>query len=94
LGLLPRSLPLAPGSVVDVAVRPDDVRLTAHPEGRSRVLDRQFLGIAFIVRVRLPDGTIVHSWQSHPVDLPVGTAVQATIRPGHMLPCFQNGTAI
>ncbi len=94
LGILPRSLPLPGGSTVEVAVRPDDVMLTADLDGQSRILSRQFLGIAYITCVQLPDGSIVNSWQSHLIDLPAGTAVKACIKPGHTLPCFQDGLAI
>ncbi len=94
LGPLPRSLSLSPGTVVDVAVRPDDVKLCASAGGKAQILSRQFLGIAYMVRVQLPDGSIVRSWQSHRIDLPVGTAVNATLRPGHTLTCFLNDAAV
>lgn len=94
LGTLPRSLSLSPGSVVDVAVRPDDVKLIAAPDGGAQIISRQFLGIAYMLRVLLPDGSVVHSWQAHPIDLPVGSTVKATIRPGHTLPCFLDGVAV
>jgi iron(III) transport system ATP-binding protein len=94
LGLLPRALSLSPGTVVDVAVRPDDVKLCADAGGKAQILSRQFLGIAYMVRVQLPDGSILHSWQSHRIDLPVGTAVNATLRPGHKLSCFLNDKAV
>lgn len=94
LGTLPHSRDLSPGTLIEVAVRPDDVKLIADPAGQARILSRQFLGIAFLIRVQLPDGSVVHSWQSHTIDFPVGTAVQAAIRPGHTLPCFLNGTAV
>jgi iron(III) transport system ATP-binding protein len=94
LGILPRTRSLTSGTVVDVAVRPDDVKLCADAGGKARILSRQFLGIAYMVRVQLPDGSIVHSWQSHRIDLPAGTAVSATLRPGHKLSCFLNDVAV
>lgn len=94
LGPLPRALSLSPGTVVDVAVRPDDVKLCVDAGGKAQILSRQFLGIAYMVRVQLPDGSIVHSWQSHRIDLPVGTVVDATLRPGHTLSCFLNDAAV
>ena len=94
LGTLPRSLSLPPGTSLEVAVRPDDVKLIADPDGGAQIVGRQFLGIAYMVRVLLADGSAVHSWQSHPVDLPVGTPVKATIRPGHTLACFLEGVAV
>jgi len=94
LGILRQSLSLPLGTAVDVAVRPDDVKLLADAGGNARILARQFLGIAYMVRVQLPGGSVVRSWQSHRIDLPQGTAVTASIRPGHTLSCFFNGTAI
>jgi iron(III) transport system ATP-binding protein len=94
LGILPRSSSLSPGTVLEVAVRPDDVKLTAGAAGKAKILSRQFLGIAYMVRVQLPDGSIVHSWQSHHIDLPVGTVVHATVRPGHNLTCFLNDMVV
>ncbi len=77
LGTLPRSPALSAGTLLDVAVRPDDVKLTAAEDGTAQILSRQFLGIAYMVRVRLPDGSVVHSWQSHRSELLPGTAIQA-----------------
>ncbi len=94
LGVLPRQISLPAGTAVDVAVRPDDVKLLADDGGQSRVLSRQFLGIAYMVKVKLPGGTIVRSWQSHRIDFGQGTAVDASIRPGHTLACFYEGTAV
>jgi iron(III) transport system ATP-binding protein len=94
LGVLSRSLSLPMGTAVDVAVRPDDVKLIADADGNATILSRQFLGIAYMVRVRLADGTVVHSWQSHQINLSQGTAISAVIRPGHTLSCFVNGTAV
>ncbi len=94
LGTLPRSPALSAGTLLDVAVRPDDIKLTAAGDGTAQILSRQFLGIAYMVRVRLPDGSVVHSRQSHRSELLPGTAVQATVRPGHSLTCFFNDMAI
>jgi iron(III) transport system ATP-binding protein len=94
LGILSNSSSFSPGTRVDIAVRPDDVKLSLDPAGQARIISRQFLGIAYLMGVRLPGGAIVHSWQSHSLDFAVGTAVQATIRPDHSLPCFLNGTAV
>ena len=94
LGLLPKQVSLPSGTAVDVAVRPDDVKLTADDNGQSSVLSRQFLGIAYMIKVRLPDGSVVHSWQSHKMEFSQGSLVEAVIRPGHNLACFYEGTAV
>jgi iron(III) transport system ATP-binding protein len=88
LGVLPQKTVLAAGTAVSVAVRPDDVELAEVEAGNGRILSRQFTGIASIYELSLTDGTIIHSWQPHTVELVVGTAVQATFRPGHALNCF------
>ncbi|MCA9948963.1 MAG: ABC transporter ATP-binding protein [Anaerolineales bacterium] len=83
LGTLALAPHLAHGTAVDVLLRPDDVKLAADAEGNGRILSRQFLGIAYMVRVALADGTVVHSWQSHQMNFLDGTAVRATLRPQH-----------
>ncbi len=94
LGRIPLNKSLPEAASVDVAVRPDDVKLEAGPGGEARILSRQFQGIAYMYLVRLADGSVVHSWQSHRVDYQPGTAVYASVRPGHTLNVFWNGDAI
>ncbi len=84
------------GSAVDVAARPDDIKLLPVEQGNGqegmmgngRVIDRRFLGIAYIYTVALSDGTVVHSWQPHTVDFPLGAAVAVSFRSHHNLVCF------
>jgi iron(III) transport system ATP-binding protein len=94
LGFMPLTHTLPPGKPLAVMVRPDDVKLEADENGNGRILSRQFQGIAYLYRVALPDGGVVASWQSHRIHFPVGTAVQATLRPGHTLRCFDGETAV
>jgi iron(III) transport system ATP-binding protein len=98
LGRLPLPQPsLSTGTVVTLAIRPDDVALEAangEKAGNGRILSRQFTGIAYIYQVRLDDGSLIHSWQPHTLNLPPGTAVQATIRPDHDVTAFHGGKAI
>ena len=94
LGTLPAPAAVAQGTSLSVAVRPDDVRLLADPQGTAVVVSRQFVGIAYIVSVRLADGSVVRSWQSHRQDFRPGMTVQATVREGHDLAVFVNDTAI
>ena len=88
MGVVAQKSGLAAGTAVTVAVRPDDVALVADEGGNGRILSRQFIGIAAIYKVGLADGTAVHSWLPHTVDLDIGTAVQTTFREGHSLNCF------
>ena len=93
LGTLSQVLPLPSGTEIEVALRPDDVRLRADESGNGRILDRQFIGIAYVYAVQMNDGSQVHSWQPHTVTLASGTAVQATFADSHPLTCFYNGQA-
>ena len=96
LGFMPLAHNLPIGTTVDVVVRPDDVKLEAGTAetGNGRILSRQFLGIAYLYRVALEDGRVVESWQPHQIHFPIGTAVEASLRPGHALRCFYEGTAV
>jgi iron(III) transport system ATP-binding protein len=94
LGKLERTLDLPLGTAVSVAVRPDDVTFTPSANGNGRVEARRFTGIAIIYRLRLDDGSEVHSWQPHTVEVAPGTAVQATIRPDHPVTCFHGERSV
>jgi len=89
---LDTSLPI--GTQLEVALRPNHVALNPGVNHNSRILSRQFLGIAYLYRVALSDGTIIHSWQPYQVDLPPDTSVRATIRPGNLPPLFSEGQAL
>jgi iron(III) transport system ATP-binding protein len=95
---LPQSHPaLSAGTAVTLAIRPDDVALTAangDDAGNGRIISRQFTGIAYIYQVRLNDGSLIHSWQFHTLNLPPGTAVQASLRPDHTVTAFHGDRAI
>ena len=88
LGILPQTLPLANGTQIEVAVRPDDLRLAPDDVGNGHIISRQFVGIAFVYGVRLQDGTLIHSWQPHENNLAEGTAVSVQFATPHALPCF------
>lgn len=88
LGVLPQTLPLASGTAVDIAIRPDDLRVLPDEAGNGRIVSRQFVGIAFVYEVRLADGTLIHSWQPHENSLAEGTAVSVQFAAPHELPCF------
>jgi iron(III) transport system ATP-binding protein len=78
-------------AAVQVALRPDDVALTAaNDEANGRIVERRFVGIANIYLVALSDGSLVHSWQPHTVEFAPGAAVRVSLRPGHPVSCFDN----
>lgn len=93
LGVFDYDSPFPPGSEVEVAARPDDIKILAvNGEAglveNGRIIDRRFLGIAYIYTVALNGGPIVHSWQPHTVDLEMGSAVAVSFRSHHNLVCF------
>jgi iron(III) transport system ATP-binding protein len=91
LGRLELQTTLDSGTVLEVASRPNQVALTLDDPHNGRIVSRQFLGIACLYGVSLPDGSIVHSWQPHHFDLSPGMAVRASFRPGGLPPMFLNG---
>jgi iron(III) transport system ATP-binding protein len=94
LGVLPGQCAATAGTAVAVCVRPDDIALTADPEGNARVVERRFIGMAYIYTIALADGGRLRSWQFHTEDFAPGTAVQASIRPGHHLNYFVGERAV
>jgi iron(III) transport system ATP-binding protein len=94
MGLLERLPDLPQGTAVTVAIRPDDVTFAPSANGNGRVVGRRFAGIAHVYRLRLDDGSEVHSWQPHTVDVAPGTAVRASIRPNHPVTYFHGERAV
>jgi iron(III) transport system ATP-binding protein len=83
----------APGTAVEVALRPDDVVVTEATanDSNGRIVERRFVGIANIYLITLNDGSLVHSWQPHTVELTTSAAVHVSLRPGHPVSCFAGG---
>lgn len=94
LGEFPCNQTVPDGASVEVAVRADDVLITPHEAGNGRITSRQFIGIAYLYRIQLIDGTLVHSWQPHTTKWEEGTAVSASLSDAHPLPYFHNGEAV
>ena len=100
LGFFPHESSAVVGTAVEVAARPDDIKIlpvTVPPSGgngegelveNGRIVERRFLGIAYIYTIALSDDTVVHSWQPHTVDLLPGAAVLVSFRSHHDLVCF------
>lgn len=94
LGALPQHISLPADSLVEVAVRPDDVRLAAAADGNGCIASRQFLGIAYLYQIRLDDGALVHSWQPHTMNVAEGTRVRVWLDPDETFTCFRDGQAV
>ncbi len=92
LGVLKQSNGAPVGTTVDIAIRADDVAITADPNGAGTVVSRVFTGTQNVYRVRLGSGQIVRSLQPHTLALTEGTSVQVSAEPGHNLACFPAGS--
>jgi iron(III) transport system ATP-binding protein len=67
---------LPPGTVVEVMLRPADMRLHVSPEGDAEVVSRYFRGAENAYDVRLPSGTVLRCNLPGRQPLPVGTRVK------------------
>jgi iron(III) transport system ATP-binding protein len=75
----------AAGADLVAVTRPDDVTFVEDPAGTAEIVGAEFRGSTWRYDLRLASGITVHSTQSHLVRVPVGTAVRATLVPGHRL---------
>ncbi len=91
LGVLDQSNGAPVGTPVDIAIRADDVAITADPNGTGRIMSRIFTGTQNVYRVRLESGQTVRSLQAHTVVLAEGTSVRVRAEPGHDLAWFVSG---
>ncbi|HAI21672.1 MAG TPA: ABC transporter ATP-binding protein [Clostridiales bacterium UBA8153] len=73
--------------VVDVMVRPDDVRVFPDPQGEAVIADAQFLGAEALYRLELPNGQSLHSAGLSANLLPRGTRVRLSVDLPHTV-CF------
>jgi iron(III) transport system ATP-binding protein len=79
-------LPLS--SLVEVAVRSDDIDFCPDPAGNSVIIDRIFRGASNLYRLRLDSGLELHAMKEHTLMLPVGERVLTFINAGHPLCVF------
>lgn len=94
IGPLAQKIPAAPGTLVEVAFRADDITFEPNPGGDATVEARFFQGAVNTYRLRLPSGRTVHSLQPHYLDLAPGTPVRVWFEPNHPLPVFKDGQPI
>lgn len=88
VGLLKQPVPWQEGQPVDILLRPDDIDFTPHPHGNAHILERHFIGLTYLYRLVLADGTIVHSQQPHTTQISQNTPVQITFVGDHPLATF------
>jgi len=94
IGLQCQHVDLPAFSLVEVAVRADDVGFIPHETGNGFVMERFFQGAFYIYRLRLDSGQILHSLKPHVEQVDPGVRVQAFISAGHPLVIFRDGQAI
>ncbi len=89
VGLIAQPVHLPVGTLVDVALRFDDLSFEPREGEKAMVLARHFKGAYNIYRLRLPSGRLVHAMQPHTRLIRPGTPVRITIQPGHELAYFE-----
>jgi len=94
LGRLALETNLALGTQLEVAMRPIHVALMAGDNPNGRIISRQFQGNAYLYRVALDGGPVIHSWQPHQAHFADGAAVRVTIRPGSQPAVFFQNIAL
>lgn len=71
---------LAPGTAVDVLIRPDDIIHDDDSKFTARVIDKAFRGAEFLYTLSLENGTrllsLVPSHHNHPINEPIGIRLE------------------
>jgi iron(III) transport system ATP-binding protein len=75
------------GAMVDVLVRPDDLRAVPATEetGDGTIVKRQYTGPSFIYHVELDNGDVVRCLHNHAEDMDVGEPVSVDLVSDHSL---------
>ncbi|OOC08982.1 MULTISPECIES: ABC transporter ATP-binding protein [Thioalkalivibrio] len=82
----PLSEDLAPGTAVDVLVRPDDIAIdNENGEVRTEVLDKAFRGADFLYTLRLPDGLSVQCMAPSHDNFVIGEHVRLRLDFSHLV---------
>lgn len=88
IGPVDQPVAAAPGTLVDLLVRPDDLELHADPLGNARIAGRCFRGGDYMYEVLLDSQQTVRCICNHVHDYPPQTRVRVTLTPGHALTWF------
>jgi iron(III) transport system ATP-binding protein len=88
IGLLEQQVDLAASTLVEIALRADDIGFQKDGSGNSVIVERFFRGAFNLYRLRLDSGQTLHSFTDHTQILPVGTRVRAFISAEHPLTIF------
>ncbi|HEY3475345.1 MAG TPA: ABC transporter ATP-binding protein [Anaerolineales bacterium] len=88
LGLLRQGVDLPVSTLVEIAIRADDVDFQMDGSGNSIIVERFFRGAFNLYRLRLDSGQIVHASTDHTRIYPVGARVRAYVSAEHPLTIF------
>jgi len=83
IGPLQNKTALKDEKEVMLMIRPDDIDLTANPEGMARVVGRQFRGSENLYAILLPSGELVHSSQHSLAVYPLQSRVDIKLKLTH-----------
>ena len=89
IGLVQQKVEMPVSTLVEVAVRADDVSFAADGRGNGVVIDRFFRGAFNLYRIQLDSGKTVQVAAEHTVILPVGERVRVRIAAQHPLAVFE-----
>ena len=88
IGLIDQIVDLPVSTLVEVALRADDIGFQKDGSGNSVIVERFFRGAFNLYRLRLDSGQLLHSFTDHTNVLPVGTRVRAFVSADHPLTIF------
>ncbi len=88
LGNVPSLADCSAQSAVEVLVRPDDLAVTADPDGNGRIVGRFFRGGEYLYDVQLDTQHVLRCICNHVYDYPLNTRVRVSLEPGHPLVWF------
>jgi len=94
IGLLDQQVLENKSTLVEVALRADDVDFVPDSVGNGNIAERFFRGAFNVYRLRLDSGQMLHAFKEHTEIIPVGARVRACISAGHPLSVFQDGQAV
>lgn len=88
IGIIDQLVDLPVSTLVEIALRADDVGFQKDGSGNSVIMERFFRGAFNLYRLRLDSGQTLHSFTDHTQILPVGTRVRTFISAEHPLTIF------
>jgi iron(III) transport system ATP-binding protein len=88
IGVLEQQVDLPVSTLVEIALRADDIGFQKDGSGNSVIVERFFRGAFNLYRLRLDSGQILHSFTDHTQILLVGTRVRVFISAEHPLTIF------